>query len=64
MEEHRNESGQRSGSSPTENVNVQLATTLTQIVKYIKRQETRVETLEIFEDICFRAFSKIWTPKI
>ena len=51
MEEQRNESEGGSGSSPTENVNVQLATALTQIVEYIKRQETRAETLEIFEDV-------------
>ena len=62
MEEPRNESGEGSGSSPTENVNVQLATTLTQIAEYIKRQETRAETLEISEDVALERFQKFESP--
>ena len=39
MEGHRNELGETSRSNPTENVNAQLETALTQIAEYFKRQE-------------------------
>ena len=64
MKEHRNESGEGSESSPTDNVNVQLATALIQIAEYFKRQETRVEILEISEDVVLERFQKIWTFKV
>ena len=63
MEEHRNKSGEESGSSPTDNVNVQLATALIQITEYFKRQETQAETLEISEDVALEHFQKFRPPR-
>ena len=62
-EGHRNESREASRSNPADNVNAQLATALTQIAEYFKRQETRAETLEIAEDIALECFQKFGPPR-
>ena len=63
MEGQGREIGEGSGSNPTDNVNAQLATALTQIAEYFKRQETRNEILETSQDIALEHFQKFGPPR-
>ena len=47
---------ERQGSNPADNINAQLATTLTHIAEYFKGQETRVEILETAKDVALERF--------
>ena len=51
MEGQGREIREEQGNNPIDSVNVQLVTTLAQLVECFKRQETRVEVSETADDI-------------
>ena len=63
MEGQGREMGEGQGNNPTDSVNMQLVATLTQLVEFFKRQETRVETIEIADDVALERFQKFGPPK-